>query len=403
MTKIQGSGNDGDFVLNGQPLATKKGFKNVSKLWYDKTMSYDDGLEQLEKGIDNREDIECPLFDMVPVCDDSGKLAIKHSDGRLFYPTEHALKQLSSRIFTPQSFAKHLTNPILKQNKEDVRFERDEIDTKVLVSVLKNGYRRVEANKKFRFRTYNDSTLRAVLTEDYAPVDNRWYLEVIKDIIPDGRLSHWRGDEDTVYGNILIPDSIREEDDSDYGGMISVGNCEIGKRRISQIPSVFRAICMNGCIWDQAKGKAMRRVHRGDINLIELKKEIFTNIQTQIPLMHDGIDRLLATQSFITEKVKLSNIFAEIAVLNNFSSKETIECVSQFTRFEKGSRNLFGIINSITRAGQEFNNSQWLKLDEVGGELSNYTEAKWNRLLQRAENIDEKKLIKVYGKAALAV
>ncbi len=41
---IEGEGRMGDFVHGGQDMAAKQGFGNVSKLWYDKTISYDDGI-----------------------------------------------------------------------------------------------------------------------------------------------------------------------------------------------------------------------------------------------------------------------------------------------------------------------------------------------------------------------
>ena len=41
---IEGEGNQGQFVHDGQTMASKQGFNNVSKLWYDKTVSYDEGM-----------------------------------------------------------------------------------------------------------------------------------------------------------------------------------------------------------------------------------------------------------------------------------------------------------------------------------------------------------------------
>ena len=400
MTTIKGTGTDGNFVLNSQDLATEEGFGHVSKTWYDKTQSYDECLDAMEKDVDNREDIMGSLYDMTPAVNDDGKFVMQYKDGRQFELTEHACQQLATRIFMPMGVMKWLTQDQHKPNG-DVRFKRDEIDAKILTQNVKNGMRHIKVDKKFRFRTYNNNSLRAVLTDQYAPVDNRWYLDIIKKIIPDGRLSHWRGDADTIYGNVLIPDTIREEDDSDYGGMLAIGNCEIGKRRIQQKPSVFRAICMNGCIWDQTFGTAFSQVHKGKIDLIDLKKKIITNVNDQIPLMHDGIDQLLATMEFTVDDTKIVNAFAEIAKSNRFNSKEVVECVSQYSKFEKSNRNLFGIINSVTRAGQTLSNSRWEDFDLIGGELSNYNERDWEMFCKRADNLTDKDLVKVYGNATL--
>ena len=56
MEKLQGVGNQGQFVHQNQEMASKQGFDNVSKLWYDKTMSYDEGFEQLESDLGHRQD-----------------------------------------------------------------------------------------------------------------------------------------------------------------------------------------------------------------------------------------------------------------------------------------------------------------------------------------------------------
>ena len=60
MEVLKGSGTSGDVVLNNQVLAKKEGFQNVSKIWYNQTMSYEQGLEALEAGRAEREDIVCP-------------------------------------------------------------------------------------------------------------------------------------------------------------------------------------------------------------------------------------------------------------------------------------------------------------------------------------------------------
>ena len=153
-------------------------------------------------------------------------------------------------------------------------------------------------------------------------MDNSWFVNVIKGLVPSGRLSHWKGDSDTIYGNVLIPDTIREEEDSDYRGMFSVGNCEIGIRSISTCPSVFRAICMNGCIWDQEMGVAIRKVHRGEINLEELKDAIKLNLEEQIPLLPEGIERLLAIRAKGTDGASLSTVFASVAKDHKLSKKQ---------------------------------------------------------------------------------
>ena len=57
---LRGQGTSGDFVLNSQTIATDEGFSHVSKTWYDKTLSYDEGMELLESERGQREDFLIP-------------------------------------------------------------------------------------------------------------------------------------------------------------------------------------------------------------------------------------------------------------------------------------------------------------------------------------------------------
>jgi hypothetical protein len=301
-----------------------------------------------------------------------------------------------------------MNNPVLAQNGK-VKYERDQKDAETLLRVFQNGFRRIEGDKEFRFRTYGDGTLRAMLSDRYAVLDNVWYLETLAELFKEiggdePRLSHWKGDADTLFGNVLIPDTCRQESDSDYGGMISVSNCEIGKRRLSQVPSVFRAICMNGCIYDQEHGENIRQVHRGAINLNDMRAEIANNIHEQIPLMAEGVARFLTLKDkTIAKDVKLSNVFAMVAYENAMSfgvKGQAATMVKKFQDFEAGNRNLFGIVNAITRAGQEYDNTEWVRFDTIAGKLMNISDAAWENLQARAKAIDPKVYNKVYGVVA---
>jgi len=349
-------------------------------------------MQDANVAVQNREDILTERKNITCVGNDKG-FFLKLNDGREFRPTDHAIEQFSVRSgVTSSSFLREM------RNIEGF----DLSDAEVMAYVGNNALRRIDADKTFRLRTYTDGTCRAFVTEQYAPVDNRWYLETLAEFVPGGRFSHWRGDEDTIYGNILIPDTIMDygADDSDYGGMISVGNCEIGTRRISQTPSLFRAICMNGCIWGQTAGEKIRRVHRGNIDLDSLKLEIAKNIQHQIPLLAPGIKQFLATRSLETGKASIKGIVASVASDYKLSKKEATEFLDQYVTMESGERNLFGIINGLTRAGQVFDNKTWVKFDEIAGSLMDTSADRWATILRRADTFTDKDYEKVFALTA---
>lgn len=389
------SGSDaGSFVRTLQGN-TGTGFaegSHVHKDWWAKTKTFEQVKQDTQTAIDNREDFLTEIKNIFCTNED-GEFYFKLGDGRKFRPTDHALEQFSTRVgVTSSSF--------LREMRNIEGFDGNDSNTMAIVG--NNAMRRIDPDKKFRLRTYTDGTCRAFVTEQYAPVDNRWYLDVLGEFIPGGRFSHWRGDEDTIYGNVLIPDTIMDygSDDSDYGGMISVGNCEIGTRRITQTPSLFRAICMNGCIWGQTAGEKIRRVHRGNIDLAALKLEIAKNIQDQIPLLAPGIKKFLATRSMEIGKASAKGIIASVSSDYKLSKREATEFLEQYVTMEAQNSSLFGIINGLTRAGQKFDNKTWVKFDEVAGSLLDISADRWSTILRRADTFNDKDFEKVFALTA---
>ena len=408
--KLQGVGTSGDFVRETQGVADDKGFANVSKAWYPKTKSYDEGFDQLESERGHRQDyliaadsIEFEIRDV----DDTVQCGVVIED-EFFVPTNHALTQMTSKLCEGKGtgFVRNLRENVYSA-KDEVKIQRDREDAEVVEHILTNGLRRIDGDTNYKVRTYDDGTMRAFVSEKYAEVDNRWFLNQVKDVIPGGRLSHWRGDADTIWGNVLIPDTIREEDDSDYGGMVSISNCEIGKRNVKSLPSLFRAICMNGCIWSQTKGQEIKVRHVGEIDLDQLSIQLHDNIEAQIPLIPQGIERLLGIRAMGTDGIPMRNVIAAVAATNREVDKRGATAileawVTEESKIAPVERSLFDVVNSVTRAGQYFDNQTWVKFDELGGRLINSTEKQWESLKRRAEDMEDDDFVRIFsGKSVL--
>jgi hypothetical protein len=396
MEILKGTSNLGASTLSYQGDSSDKGFKNVSQGWFDKTLSYEQGRQLLSEQKAKTHDIVATISEMTPMQDDNGHFVMRYMDGRMFRPTEHAVGQIGNWSGAGKWFLYSLMNN--PTNEKGVQlFSRDVGDAETVVKVLQNGFRRVNPEKPFLWRVREDGTLRAMLTDQYAIVNNEWFLDAIEKIIPDGRLSHWRGDADTIYGNVLIPDSLRKEQDSDYGGMISVGNSEIGERRISSIPSIFRAICMNGCIWGQEKGVGIKTVHRGNIDLQKLFNQIKMNLEAQIPLIPTGIQSLLRTNWLGWDGLSMRPIFAQVAMTYKLTRQQATECLEAHG-IERGN-NLFGIINAITRAGQKMDSPSWVKMDTVAGSLMQLDSDEWHYFKRSAKSLKEKQVDSMFTAA----
>lgn len=389
-TQLVGEGTTGDFVKETQGVA--EGFSNVSQFWIPNTLSYEDCLNQLEAGRSSREDINSKWEDWEFVLD-GNRVGLKHNDDRVFFPTEHALNQAIGWSEVSQTHIKQTLSP---------EFQADETDLSQLVDMLnyrkqRNHMTNKNEERELIFRTYNDNTLRAVLTKQFTAIDNRWVIELMRDLIPGGRVSHLRGDSDTIYTNILLPDNVRYEEDSGYGGMFAIKNSEIGRASFDTRPSLFRAICMNGCIWSETKGVSYRQVHKGKINLEVLALEVSENLDKQIKIVPEIMDNFLKLRRYEFHEVAMGGVFAAIAERFKLTTGQISEVATQFARFEKDSRSAFGVINSITRAGQLYDAEICNKFDMLGGQLISEN---WDKLVNTAKSYSESEWKKVLGVSA---
>lgn len=380
-------------------------FKHVAKVWQDQCQTFDEGMEQLANEQKKIQDIKGPLSAWRPAVD-GNKFVLIHQSGASFQPTAKAVKDMAVIGLTSEWFLNDMLSDKHKTPDEDskVVFKRDARDAEALVQVMKVtlfAADRIDQNKTRLFRTWTDGTLRALLSEQYAIVNNLWFLETLKNLIPGGLLSHWRGDADTIFGNVLIPDTIRQESDSHYGGMLSVGNSEIGLRRILSMPSVFRAICMNGCIWEQEKGEVVSKVHRGSVDFKGLELMIAKNLQAQIPLLSSGIDKVLGSRNLkfgdVSTVAIIAQFFKDFKLPKSKSAKYLGHFNTELGILGNEALTAFGLQSALTRLGQELDNDNWVKYDEIAGDVVALTADRWNGFKNRAKTLDKADIEKVLG------
>jgi hypothetical protein len=184
--------------------------------------------------------------------------------------------------------------------------------------------------------------------------------------------------------------------------MISTGNSEIGCRKASAEPSLFRAICMNGNIWGRIRGSGLVTVHRGQaLDFIALEHQILKGLNEQIPLIPQGIDVLLNTRKFGWDGDSIRPLIAQTANRYGFSVKETdtilhnykIEC--QETPVNR--KTLFGLINGVTRAAQELPPERWERFNTVSGELMEFNENAWKGHVSAAKGLSLKEVMAAFS------
>jgi len=334
-------------------------------------------------------DIKATFSELQPVVVND-KFTLQYN-GRSYIPTPHAMNQLSTRLKIGQWYARYLTGH--EDSDESDGHIADKQDAETLVNCYRNGMRVIDPAKKFVWRTRDDGTLRAHLTESFAPIDNRWLVESLSKIIPGGRLSHWeqRSDGvDTILGNVLIPDSIRVESDSEYGGGVSIGNSEIGIGALYSNPWLFRAICMNGCIWDKTKGVAYKRIHKqGRGSTVNYEREyanLHENITKQIPLVDNGITKLLALKA-MAYVGDVKTLFAQFMKDTGIKSVKTGQRLLEAYNVEPMA-SAFGIVQAVTRTSQTLANIDLaIELDEWAGSIVKQGKSLWESFTKKAQSL----------------
>lgn len=396
LAPIVNDSREGDFVHQGQTMAADDGFKNVSKIWYDQTISFEAGHKVLTEARKSRVDILCKPCDMVPYFD-NGVVGFQYKDGQRFKFTEHAACQYGTRTDICHTYIKQNLNDRIGQSGE-VKRKHDVGDMETLYRVFLNGHRHMNHENKYLWRTYTEAdgskVMRACLTQGYAIIDNMWYLSALEEVVPDGRLSHFNfSSADTMYGNLLIPDTIRAEKDSEYGGMVSLSNCEIGTRRNEETPGTFRAICMNGCIWGLKRGESRSQVHRGKIDLLQLKRTIHDNINKQIPLIGKRIDMLLDTRTWkIDSGVKVAQILTYLADMFTLRGQDVKSMFEEYNKNTAKTGTAFDVIDALTRSSQRLSADKWVDVDSGAADIIMGGQNNWNRINNAAREIKEEQL-----------
>ena len=395
---LRGTGRTGDFVHNTQVMDER--FRNVSTGWTKRlhdpddhsVMSFDDCLNHVSTLIGESSELMTTYSELRPIVDSAGRLAIEDSrSGRVFSVSDSALRQFAQKTEIGTTLPARL-------------IQGDSQDIETLAIVARNGLRKI-GEKPVLLRVKNDSTIRAFLSESYAIINHSWLIDTMRRLIPGGLVSHFRADQDgnNCWFNVLIPDSIRAESDSDYGGMLATGNGETGFNRLHTMPSIFRAICMNGCIWDREDGIAfVDQIHRGEVDLNMLASNIRDNLNRQIPLLNSGIDSMLATKR-ITSNGNANPLLIvgatlqqiDVSAITRPAADRILEAYHE-QRTESGSVSAFDVIQGMTRAAREFSGSLQEIVERSAGAAMLWDSERWETVFRTADSLKEKQLKRIF-------
>lgn len=217
------------------------------------------------------------------------------------------------------------------------------------------------------------------------------------------------------YWKIVAQQTHRVPDATDYDDWmwhyeiyrsLNEHNCEIGRRVLSWMPSLFRAICMNGCIHGQEKGANSRFRHKskkGEVDLKDIRKRMQEDIQAQIPLVSEQVEKILAARSYVWKGDSVKPVIAELhdrlgmqraearAALSGYKDE-----ISETTDFEKSA---FAFINAVTRGAQSLGDDAYERMNVMGGKMLEWDKSRWDSIFSGARHWKSEKMDKIFAVA----
>lgn len=383
--------------FNAIGLQSTETHKHVAKIWQDKCVSLQSFYSTLKAQDANKVDVVKP------------ESAIRLKDASTLLDGTPLTKSgmNSLRLFTdiPSSMISFMDER--GYSDELVKFVNDELNRRE-----QDWSNKGKDAREFRVRTRHDDdgnpVARAIVSERYGVIDNLEAMEMIidalpsKDAIKDALASHLHNDGDDMFGNLLLPDNIKSEPDSDYGVGIAFRNSEVRNSTFKVSPFLFRAICLNGMIWGrQDSSIKVNQRHMGNIDKQELREEVRRAI---VVALSQGND--LLTLLGHSKHVEVNNPEQVIAQL----SRDNKMTIAQGKLWHKGyleslqevsghshDRTAFGIVNGLTRSAQQYTGSTREQMETIASAILapaidadlQAISKRWGLISERAKSLDD--------------
>jgi len=383
--------------FNAIGLQSTETHKHVAKIWQDKCVSLESFYSTLKAQDANKVDVVKP------------ESAIRLKDASTLLDGTPLTKSgmNSLRLFTdiPSSMISFMDER--GYSDELVKFVNYELNRRE-----QDWSNKGKDSREFRVRTRHDddgnTVARAIVSERYGVIDNLEAMEMIidalptKDVLKDALASHLHNDGDDMFGNLLLPDNIKSEPDSDYGVGIAFRNSEVRNSTFKVSPFLFRAICLNGMIWGrQDSSIKVNQRHMGNIDKQELRQEVRRAI---VVALSQGND--LLTLLGHSKHVEVKNPEQVIAQL----SRDNKMTISQGKLWHKGyleslqeasghshDRTAFGIVNGLTRSAQQYTGSTREQMETIASAILapaidadlQAISKRWGLISERAKSLDD--------------
>jgi hypothetical protein len=395
--------DDGTWV-NALGLESTDTHRHVSVIWQQKCIPFGEYFDQVKRDAKFKRDVLTPESEV-------------RLDSDLCLPD--GTQVTDNGVDTIRSFTDVKSTTVANLNELGYRpmiatVLNSELDKREIAWAEKGKTKPRDFRIRLRHDNQGHDVARAIVSERYGVIDNDTALQMLVDALPnksainDALMSHGFDDGDNMYGNVLLPDYLKSDVDSDYGVGIAFRNSEIRKAVFRIDPFLFRAICLNGCIWGRMNSEIkINQKHLGNIDLAQLRADVKRAVT--VALTHGNS---LLVQMGHTREVEVENVDAIIAQLSR-ANRLTIE---QGRAWQKGYTDslqermghihdgtAFGVVNGLTRAAQSYTGEDRTYMETIAGlimtpsldaplsEVNSY----WQDTAAQAKRLDEE-TVKLY-------
>ena len=381
--------------VNAIGLQSTASHRHVAKRWQAQCTPLADFIETVKAQSTNKVDVIKP----------ESEIRLKDVDTLVDGTPLTDSGMNSLRMFTdiPSTMINFLKER--EYNDDMVKFVNAELDRRE-TDWNNKGKEKRSFNVRIRHDDEGNDVIRAIVSERYGVIDNHEAMEMVANALPslnDALASHLSNDGDDIFGNILLPDYMKSEPDSDYGVGIAFKNSEIRNSTFKISPFLFRAICLNGMIWGRMNSEInVNQRHMGKIDLGDLQMQVTQAVKVALTQGND-----MLTLLGYAKQVKVTNPVAVIAQLAR-DEKMTIE---QGKLWHKGyldslherhgdvhEKSAFGIINGLTRSAQDYTGSTREEMETLASKIlapaidSSLQEIskRWGIITERAKQMEQK-------------
>ena len=385
--------------VNSIGLQSTASHRHVAKIWQDQCIALPDFIKTVETLAESKRDIEKPeseirLKDMETLVDGTRISKSGINNLRMFNGMPSTMVSYMEERGYETELVKFMNDALHHREQEWKNKGKDARDFRC----------------RMRTNEAGDEYIRAVVSERYGVIDNVEVMDILRNSLPsnidEALASHIDHDGDDMFGNILLPDYMKSEPDSDYGVGIAFKNSEIRNAAFSVSPFLFRAICLNGMIWGRANSEIkVNQRHMGKIDLVELQEQVRHAIAVALTQGND-----MLTLLGHSKKVKVDNVLPVIAQI----CRDEKMTIAQGKLWHKGyldslhettghfnDKTAFGVINGLTRSAQDYNASTRESMESIASKILSPAidsdlqaiSRRWNLISQRANTLKEKEVV----------